>query len=70
MEDVKHWITSKTVIAAALGVAITVAQAFGLEAAAGIEKDALASHLVNVVEGALYVVALYGRLTATKALKA
>ena len=69
MEAVKLWATSKTVIAAALGVAITVAQAFGVEQAAGIEKDALASHLVNVVEGALYVVALYGRLTAKKVLK-
>lgn len=67
MEDqVKSWLTSKTIVASALGVAITVAQAFGVEAAAGIEKDAFAGHVVNVVEGVLYAIAIFGRFTATK----
>ncbi len=64
MEAIKSWFTSKTVIASALGVALTVAQVLGLNEAAGIDKDALAGHVVNIAEGVLYAVAIWGRLTA------
>jgi hypothetical protein len=64
MENFKHWLTSKTVIAAALGVIITVLQVLGVDQAAGIDKDSLSQHIVDIVEGGLYLVALYGRLTA------
>lgn len=64
MEDVKHWLTSKTVIAAGLGAIITGLQLFGVDQAAGIDKDSLAAHVVDITEGVLYVIALVGRLTA------
>lgn len=68
MEDVKHWFLSKTVVAAALGVIITVLQAFGVDQVIGIDKDGVAQNVVNITEGLLYLVALYGRLTAKHAL--
>lgn len=70
MDEVKHWLTSKTVIAAAIGVALSVAQVFGLTDAVGIDKDSIADNVVKISEGALYMIALIGRLTASKKLVA
>lgn len=68
MEDIKRWFTSKTVIASGLGVLITILQIAGVDQAAGIDKESLAAHVVDVVEGVLYAIALYGRLTAKQAI--
>lgn len=70
MEDVKHWLTSKTAIAALLGMIITFAKLFGLDQLAGIDQDTVAQHVVDIVQGALYLGALVGRLVATKKLVA
>lgn len=64
MENFKKWFTSKTVIAGALGVVITGLQLVGVDQAVGLDKDGIASNIVNIAEGVLYLVAIVGRFTA------
>lgn len=64
MDEAKNALRSKTVWAAVIGLAASLL-GVGLDAA---DVQGLADHAVQVVEVVAYVVALYGRVTATKRL--
>lgn len=65
MNEIKSWFTSKTIIAAAVGVLLTVLQALHVSWASAIVPADVADNVVNVANAVLFVIAIFGRVTAT-----
>jgi hypothetical protein len=65
MDEVKHWLTSKTIIAAAMGIVLNVLTATGIHLPADLVPADIADHITNVASAVFYVIAIFGRATAT-----
>lgn len=68
MDDMKAWYQSKTIWGALIAVLAPLLQVVGLNLPGGFES-ALAEGLVTIAGGVGGLVALYGRLAATSAIK-
>lgn len=72
MNDLKNWLTSKTVWAAAIGVVLQVLH--GLNIHIGfldtVDADVFAGHLADVASAVFFLAAGLFRVTATKKLTA
>lgn len=68
MDDMKAWYQSKTIWGALIAVLAPLLQVVGLNLPGGFENE-LAEGLVTVAGGVGGLVALYGRLSATSAIK-
>lgn len=66
MEALKGWLQSRTIVAAAIGLLITVADAFNIEAIAGLDAGPLTDHVYAVLQAVFYAIAIVGRVRATK----
>ncbi|NTF31269.1 hypothetical protein [Rhizobium skierniewicense] len=68
MTEMKAWYQSKTVWGALIAVVAPLLHVVGLNLPAGFEND-LAEGLMTVAGGVGGLIALYGRLAATRAIK-
>lgn len=68
LNENKPWWQSKTVWGGAIALAAGVAGAFGLSIGPD-EQEALASAIVGVASGVGGLLAIYGRIKASKAIK-
>lgn len=68
MDDMKAWYQSKTIWGALIAVLAPLLQVVGLNLPGGFENE-LVEGLVTVAGGVGGLVALYGRLAATSAIK-
>ncbi|TPW29436.1 hypothetical protein FJU08_13955 [Martelella alba] len=69
MEDVKKWYLSKTVWGAMITILASLAKIGGVDVDAGIQTEILNSVMALVTAGG-GLLALFGRISATKSLKA
>ncbi|WP_176083409.1 hypothetical protein [Martelella sp. HB161492] len=69
MENVKKWYLSKTVWGALIAISASLAKVGGVEVDAGMQTELLNS-IMTLVSAGGGVLALIGRLSATKSLKA
>lgn len=65
MNDVKNWLTSKTVVALAIGVLFNVLTVFHVVVPADIVPADIADNFVAIVNSGIALFGVYGRLTAT-----
>lgn len=72
MNDVKSWLTSKTIWATVLGTLVTVLHAVNVHVGFldTLDTQAFAGHLADVASGVLFVFAAIFRTTATAKLTA
>lgn len=68
MDDLKNWYQSKTIWGAIIAVGSSVLHAAGVDIAAGDESQIVDS-LVNIAGAVGGLLAVYGRLTATSAIR-
>ncbi len=68
MEDVKQWYLSKTVWGALLALGASVLQFTGIQIGAA-DQSAIADSAVSIAGAVGGLIAIYGRLTATSAIK-
>jgi hypothetical protein len=68
MEDAKQWYLSKTVWGGLLAMAASALQLKGWQLAAS-DQSALADFIVSILGAAGGILAVYGRVTATTAIK-
>lgn len=66
--QVKSWLTSKTVWMSILGVLATLASFLGKDWFATIDQGVLAENLVNLSQAVFYILAAVFRVTADKKL--
>jgi hypothetical protein len=69
MEDFKQWYLSKTVWGGLLAMAASALQLKGLQLGAS-DQSALADSIVSITGALGGILAVYGRVTATTAIKA
>lgn len=65
MDEVKHWLTSKTIVAAAIAVLINVLTIFHVHLPVDLVPADVADAVVQVTTAILGAIAIFGRLTAT-----
>lgn len=65
MDQVKHWLTSKTAISAAIVVLINILTILHVHLPVNLVPADIADQVVQVTTAVLGVIAFYGRLTAT-----
>lgn len=72
MNEVKGWLTSKTVWSSIIGTTITALHAFGVHIGFldNIDAEAFAGHLADIASGLFFLAAGVFRVTATAKLKA
>lgn len=69
MNDIKHWLTSRTIWISAIGVLLQVLHLLKIETPLDtIDTGALADHMVNLVSAVLFIAAGVFRAAATKKL--
>lgn len=69
MDQVKGWLTSKTVWMSIIGIALQLAVVFKVPLPADLDTNLLATHLANAVSAVLFLAAAVFRVTATHKLK-
>lgn len=68
MEDVKHWYLSKTIWGAILAMVASIFQVAGLQIGLA-DQSAVADAAVSIAGALGSLIAVYGRVTATTAIK-
>ena len=65
MNDIKSWITSKTVWGGAIALLATAFQFFGFTLT-GADQSALSDAIIQIAQAGGAIFAIYGRVVATK----
>lgn len=69
MDYTKHPLLSRGVIGSLVGILLVIAQSLKIEALVGVEPGALTDVIYNIATGVAFLVALWGRVAATKQIK-
>ncbi|NLS02870.1 iron-containing alcohol dehydrogenase family protein [Rhizobium sp. P32RR-XVIII] len=68
MDDLKHWYHSKTIWGALISVGASMLHATGFEVTAG-DQGQIVDSIVSIAGAVGGLLAVYGRLTATSAIR-
>lgn len=70
MNEVKHWLTSKTIVVAAVGILLNLLGAAHIKGLETLVPSDVADNIVGIVNGVLFFGTAVSRLVATKKLTA